>query len=44
LDQPGVAWWANIGGFISGALLITVMKRSDVPLFDVTTEDVEGNK
>ena len=35
LPQEGpVAWWAHIGGLISGAVLITVMKRSDVPLFD----------
>ena len=27
------AWWAHIGGLISGALLIPVMKRRDVSLF-----------
>lgn len=29
-----VAWWAHIGGLLAGAVLIIVMKRSDVPLFD----------
>lgn len=28
-----VAWWAHIGGFIAGALLILVMRYRDVPLF-----------
>jgi membrane associated rhomboid family serine protease len=29
-----VAWWAHIGGLLAGAVLIVVMKRADVPLFD----------
>lgn len=29
-----VSWAAHVGGFIAGALLIFIMKRSDVPLFD----------
>ena len=29
-----VAWWAHIGGLVAGALLILIMKRPDVPLFD----------
>lgn len=29
-----VAWWAHIGGLLAGAVLIIVMKRPDVPLFD----------
>jgi len=28
------AWWAHIGGFVAGALLIPVMRRPGVPLFD----------
>ncbi len=32
-DTP-VAWWAHIGGLIAGVVLIILMKRSDVPLFD----------
>lgn len=44
LDQPGVAWWAHIGGFITGALLIIVMKRPELPLFDMTAEGVHGKK
>ena len=29
-----VAWWAHIGGFAAGAVLIVFFKRRDVPLFD----------
>ena len=29
-----VAWWAHIGGFAAGALLILVMRDRRVPLFD----------
>ena len=34
--QPGeqVAWWAHVGGLITGALLVLVMRRCGVPLFD----------
>lgn len=35
LPQSGpIAWWAHIGGLIAGAVLIVVMRKSDVPLFD----------
>lgn len=35
LPQVGpVAWWAHIGGLAAGALLILVMRRPGVPLFD----------
>lgn len=30
----GVAWWAHIGGFIAGIILIVPMRRKGVPLFD----------
>jgi membrane associated rhomboid family serine protease len=30
----GVAWWAHIGGFAAGAVLIVPMRWKDVPLFD----------
>ena len=34
LPQAGpTAWWAHIGGLIAGALLILVMRRPGVPLF-----------
>jgi len=33
LDQPGIAFWAHIGGFIAGMALVKLFKRSDVPLF-----------
>lgn len=35
LPQVGpVAWWAHIGGLLAGAVLIVVMRRPGVPLFD----------
>ncbi|MEQ1712406.1 MAG: rhomboid family intramembrane serine protease [Hyphomicrobium sp.] len=35
LPQTGpVAWWAHIGGLIAGALLVLVLRRPGVPLFD----------
>lgn len=30
----GVAWWAHVGGFACGALLIVPFRRRGVPLFD----------
>ncbi|MCC7017345.1 MAG: rhomboid family intramembrane serine protease [Rhodospirillales bacterium] len=30
----GVAWWAHIGGFVAGAILIFPLRKRDVPLFD----------
>lgn len=32
--QSNVAWWAHIGGLITGAILILIMKRREVSLFD----------
>ncbi|GLK79259.1 rhomboid family intramembrane serine protease [Methylopila turkensis] len=29
-----VAWWAHVGGFLTGAVLVVALKRPDVPLFD----------
>jgi membrane associated rhomboid family serine protease len=35
LNQPDqVAWWAHIGGMVTGAILILFMRRPGVPLFD----------
>lgn len=35
LGGPGnTAWWAHIGGFVVGALLVIPMRQPDVPLFD----------
>jgi membrane associated rhomboid family serine protease len=33
-EQGGVAYWAHIGGFAAGVILIIPFKRRDVPLFD----------
>ena len=30
----GVAWWAHIGGFVAGVVLIVPMRQRGVPLFD----------
>ena len=31
--EDGTAWWAHIGGFVAGVLLVAFFKRSGVPLF-----------
>ena len=31
--QDGTAWWAHIGGFVAGVLLVVIFKRGDQPLF-----------
>lgn len=36
-DGGGVAWWAHIGGFLVGAVLIVVARRRGVPLFSPET-------
>jgi membrane associated rhomboid family serine protease len=33
-DVGPVAWWAHIGGILTGAVLIVPMRRQGVPLFD----------
>jgi len=32
-DQPGIAWWAHVGGFLVGAALTPLFKSAQVPLF-----------
>ena len=32
--DSGISWAAHIGGIVAGAVLVIVLKRSDVPLFD----------
>lgn len=35
LNQPDqVAWWAHIGGMAAGVILVFIMRRPGVPLFD----------
>ena len=34
--QPGVAWWAHVGGFATGLVLTPLLKSRDVPLFGRT--------
>ncbi len=33
-SEGHVAWWAHIGGFLAGVLMIPFFKRSPLPLFD----------
>lgn len=33
-DDNQIAWWAHLGGLAAGAVLIVLMRRHDVPLFD----------
>jgi membrane associated rhomboid family serine protease len=37
LTGEATAWWAHIGGFFAGALLVIIMRRPGVPLFDTAT-------
>jgi len=32
--QEQVAWWAHVGGFLTGAVLVVALKRPEVRLFD----------
>lgn len=34
IGEGGVAWWAHIGGFIAGVILVVPMRRKAVTLFD----------
>ena len=40
--QPGeqVAWWAHVGGLVTGAILVLVLRRRGVPLFDRAADTV----
>jgi membrane associated rhomboid family serine protease len=37
--DEAVAWWAHLGGMLAGALLVIVLRRSGVPLFDRRTAE-----
>lgn len=41
-DDVVIAFWAHIGGFVAGAVLILGMRRRDVPLFQPATAYPEG--
>jgi len=32
-SEPGVAWWAHVGGFLAGLALTPLLKSRDVPYF-----------
>jgi len=38
--EPGVAWWAHIGGFVAGIALLPLFKARDVPFFAGQTDGV----
>jgi len=38
-----VAWWAHIGGMVAGAILVLVLRRPGVPLFDRGLEDTAAS-
>lgn len=42
--QPGdqIAWWAHVGGLITGAILVLVLRRRGVPLFDRAADTPRG--
>ena len=33
-SDSAIAWWAHIGGFVAGMILVVPFKRASVPLFD----------
>ena len=33
VGQPGIAFWAHIGGFVAGMALVGLFKKAEVPLF-----------
>ncbi|MGO8954232.1 MAG: rhomboid family intramembrane serine protease [Rhodomicrobium sp.] len=37
LSSGATAWWAHVGGFFTGALLVAVLKRPGFRLFDAAT-------
>jgi len=37
LPSTDTAWWAHVGGFLTGAFLVILMRRRGVPLFDAAT-------
>jgi membrane associated rhomboid family serine protease len=33
-DEPGVAFWAHVGGFVAGMAFVSFFKRRDVPMWE----------
>ncbi len=40
-DAPGIAWWAHIGGFLAGGLLLLLFKPRHVPFFGDIQRDIQ---
>jgi membrane associated rhomboid family serine protease len=34
VGEPGVAFWAHVGGFVAGLVLVSFFKRRDVPMLE----------
>jgi hypothetical protein len=39
-----VAWWAHVGGLLAGALLVPLLRRAEVPLFDRGAAPVDSSR
>jgi membrane associated rhomboid family serine protease len=39
VPEEAIAWWAHLGGMVAGALLIIVLRRRGVALFDRRTPE-----
>jgi membrane associated rhomboid family serine protease len=37
-EPESIAWWAHIGGFVAGAVLIRYFRYPHVPLWDTSTD------
>lgn len=37
MGTDNVAWWAHVGGFLAGMILIIPFRKKDIPLFDFGT-------
>ena len=43
-NSPGVAWFAHIGGFIMGILLVPFLKKKDIMFFASGNKNYQNNK
>ncbi len=39
LSSQSIAWWAHVGGFFAGVILVALLKRPEVRLFDAATRE-----
>jgi len=43
-NSPGVAWFAHIGGFVMGILLVPFLKKKNIKFFASGNKSIEKNK